>query len=543
MSASENQAAEASKGTDDRKVDPPRIKIHIRLPPRKRLSNGLITEKKEAPSDTNNAQSCRVPSQTKIKIARKKLTITAAQSHASSISSRVLCNEANNNTSSKTLPNELNCDISSDKLPEEANDSIPSQNLTITAAQCHASSISTSGLCNEANNNTWSKTISNEPNSDTSSDRLAEEANDSIPSKKLTITAVRSQASSISTRGLCNEANYNTLSKTLPNEPSCDTSSDKLPEEANDSIPSKNLTITAGMCGNNLSNCSAKEGLCEEANGNIPSNAQPAPIKELPAKPVESMPSKNLTTMAVLGEEENKNSLRLFHETNNNIPSKVVVPEKSKNNQGQNLTTTAMKCEEDNNNIPTRKLLDKTMNNTQSNRLIEPARRKNPQKKLCSSAVHAAHARQNKSQIKMANSEMKTSMSFGQAAEQGINVANLETIKQYQEFEEKVKRTVYLDYFSHQATEAVIKTALNQFGTVREINFLVNYTIPFSIPQSALVIMETEKDAVAVVNMLNEFPFMMSGMPRPVRATRATAEMFNDRPRRPGRDMSWRTWH
>uniref|UniRef100_A0A0E0LJ25 RRM domain-containing protein n=1 Tax=Oryza punctata TaxID=4537 RepID=A0A0E0LJ25_ORYPU len=684
MSASENQAAEASKGNDE-KMDPPKMKIRIRLPPRKRLSNGLLKANVEGPDDRNNAQSSRVPEQTKSKIPSKNLTIPAAQRYASSISTRRLWNEGDKNTSSKTLPNEPNCDTSSDKLPQEANDSIPSKKLTITAAQHYASSISTGGLFDEANNNTLSKTLTNESNCDTYSDELPEEAIDSISSKVLIITAAQHHSGSISTGELCNKANNNTSSKILPNEPNCNISSDKQPEDANDTIPSKNLMITAGVwgdddsnysakegpceeandtipsknlmitagvwgdnvsnysgkeglcveandiiprknlmitagvCGDNVNNYSAKEGLCEEvndtipsknltitagvwgdnvsnysakeglceeandiiprkiltitagvwgydvrnysakeglceeANGNIPSKAHPATIKELPAKPLESTASKNLTTIGVLGEEENNNSLRLFHETDINIPSKVVLPEKSKNNQRRNLITTAVKCEEANNdplswslsedanrNIPTRNLSDKTKNNAQSNRPTNPDRKNNPQKKLSTSAVHAAHARKNTSEIKMANSEMKPSTSFGQAAEQGINVAKLEAIKQYHEFEEKVKRTVYLDYFSHQATESVIRTALSQFGTVREINFVVNYTIPFSIPQSALVIMETEKDAVAVVNMLNEFPFMMSGMPRPVRATRATAEMFNDRPRRPGNKLQFR---
>ncbi|XP_040381814.1 uncharacterized protein LOC102720619 [Oryza brachyantha] len=590
MSSFENQATEATKVTDDMKMDPPRIKIRIRLPPRKRLTNSLLTDKKEAPDDTSNAPSNRVPAQTKIKIPRKKLTLTAVQHDASSISTRGLCNEGNNNTSSQMPTSEPNCDISSDNLPDAANDSIPSENLTTTAAQHQASSISTRGLCNEANNNTWSKALYGEPNCCISRDKLPEEANDSILCKNLTTTAARhhtilistrelcnepnintlskilpsqphydipseklledndsirsknlsinaaqAYTSSISTQGLCNEANNNTLSKTLPSEPTC---SEKLPEEANDSIPSKNLAITAGVWGNYVGNYFVKEGLCEEANDNILSKTtHPAPNKELPSKPVESMPSKNLTAMGVLSEEINSHSLRLFQETN--IPSKVVLPEKSKNHS-RNLTTTAVKCEEANNNILTTKLSDKTKNNTQSNRPTDPHRKNNPQKMLCTSAVHAAHASQNTSEMKMANSEMKHSTSFFQSAEQGINAANFEAIKQYQEFEDKVKRTVYLDYFSHQATETVIKTALSQFGTVREINFLVNYTIPFSIPQSALVIMETEKDAVAVVNMLNEFPFMMSGMPRPVRAVRATSEMFNDRPRKPGTKLEFR---
>ena len=162
MSASENQAAEASKG-DDEKMDPPKMKIRIRLPPRKRLSNGLLKADMDGPDDRNNAQSSGVPVQTKSTIPSKQLTIPAAQCYASSISTSILWNEGNNNASSQTLPNEPNCDTSSDKLPEEASDSIPSKKLIIKAAQHYTSSISTGGLCNEANNNTSSKKLAKAP--------------------------------------------------------------------------------------------------------------------------------------------------------------------------------------------------------------------------------------------------------------------------------------------------------------------------------------------------------------------------------------------
>lgn len=425
MSASENQAVETSKDTDERKADPPRNKIRIRLIPRKRLSNGLLAPGKKVPEDTNNTRSKKVPEQTSKKTTSENLTTAAVQGEASS-----------------------NC-----------------------------------------------------------------------PRK-----------------GLCNEANSNTL-KTLPAEFDSYTSSDKLPEEANENTLSKNLTITTAVQGNDASSYPAKKGLCEEANNNTPSKALPVPVKELPEEPIDNTPSKNLTTTGEQGEEEKNNSprKRLLYDTTSNTPSQVV-PEEAMHNPSRNLTTTAVKCEEvfeqAHNHIPTKKLSDKAKKNAPSNRPTDPIHKNTPRKKLCTSVVQTTDTSQN-------ISGMKLSASVGQAMEQSFNAANLVAIKEYQEFEEKVKRTVYLDNFSHQATEAVIKTALDQFGTVRKVSFLVNYTIPYNIPQSALVEMETEKDAVSVVNMLHEFPFMMSGMPRPVRAQRATAEMFNDRPWRPGSKLEF----
>ncbi|GAB2287466.1 hypothetical protein Dimus_021843 [Dionaea muscipula] len=107
--------------------------------------------------------------------------------------------------------------------------------------------------------------------------------------------------------------------------------------------------------------------------------------------------------------------------------------------------------------------------------------------------------------------------------------------KQYAAFKEKVKRTVYLDNLSPQVTEAVIRTALDQFGSATNIQFIPNYLEPTSPARCALVELENETQATSVVEMLSNYPFMMSGMPRPVRVRPAEIEMFDDRPVRPGR--------
>ncbi|ONK71005.1 uncharacterized protein A4U43_C04F3740 [Asparagus officinalis] len=109
--------------------------------------------------------------------------------------------------------------------------------------------------------------------------------------------------------------------------------------------------------------------------------------------------------------------------------------------------------------------------------------------------------------------------------------------KEYAEFEEKVKRTVFLSNLSPQVTSAVIETALGQFGNVLNVEFLPNYTIPYPIPPCALVEMENPKQAKAVVADITNYPFMMSGMPRPITAQAATNEMFADRPSNPDRKI------
>lgn len=107
-------------------------------------------------------------------------------------------------------------------------------------------------------------------------------------------------------------------------------------------------------------------------------------------------------------------------------------------------------------------------------------------------------------------------------------------------FEEKVKRTVYLDNLSPKVTESVLKMALNQFGTVKSVQFIPNYMEPRNIPQCALVEMENSRQAGAVVSEISQFPFMMSGMPRPVRARPAEVEMFDGHPIKPGRRIQCR---
>lgn len=109
--------------------------------------------------------------------------------------------------------------------------------------------------------------------------------------------------------------------------------------------------------------------------------------------------------------------------------------------------------------------------------------------------------------------------------------------EKYAAFKEKVKRTVYVDNLSPLATDAVMKTALDQFGNVLSVQFIQNYVGPSNMPAAALVEMETEKQALKIVEETADFPFMISGMPRPVRAFRAEIEMFEDRPRKPGRTI------
>ncbi|KAK7273111.1 hypothetical protein RIF29_14157 [Crotalaria pallida] len=113
--------------------------------------------------------------------------------------------------------------------------------------------------------------------------------------------------------------------------------------------------------------------------------------------------------------------------------------------------------------------------------------------------------------------------------------------EKYAAFKEKVGRTVYFDNLSPQVTESVLKTALEQFATVKSIKFIPNYVGPSNLPQCALVELDSAKKAKEVILMISQYPFMMSGMPRPVRAHPAKEEMFDDRPKESDRKIQC-TW-
>ncbi|XP_015959824.1 uncharacterized protein LOC107483728 [Arachis duranensis] len=109
--------------------------------------------------------------------------------------------------------------------------------------------------------------------------------------------------------------------------------------------------------------------------------------------------------------------------------------------------------------------------------------------------------------------------------------------EKYAAFEEKVSRTVYFDNLSPQVTESVLRTAVEQFATVKSVKFIPNYLGPTNLPQCALIELDSSKKVKEVVSMIRQYPFMMSGMPRPVRARPAEAEMFDDRPEKPDRKI------
>ncbi|KAF8731733.1 hypothetical protein HU200_015664 [Digitaria exilis] len=343
---------------------------------------------------------------------------------------------------------------------------------------------------------------------------VSEHTDNNTPSTTLVDTKVKAEevCSKAAGVGQCEEANSNILIKTM--------SKDTLSEEANLIVSSLNLTTATEVQVKEEISCPVRKELCEEGNKNIMSkvpleDSSNTARKESYVGAIDNTTSKNMSIIRVHDELEKKNSIniipsnRLIYETNRNSRSKGVTQEAKIKNPRKNLTTSAVNGDEEN---------DKSLGNN----LFEEARKNI----MSTEAINYASNRRPAIQLMTRNLAKDRAPLW--------YTYMLLATKEYKEFEEKVKRTVYLDNLSPQATDAVITMALNQFGNVKTVNCLTNYTVPFDIPQSALVEMETQKDAEHVVKMLNEFPFMVSGMPRPVRARQATAEMFNDRPRKPG---------
>ncbi|PWA55795.1 Nucleotide-binding, alpha-beta plait [Artemisia annua] len=107
----------------------------------------------------------------------------------------------------------------------------------------------------------------------------------------------------------------------------------------------------------------------------------------------------------------------------------------------------------------------------------------------------------------------------------------MEPSTEYAAFEKKVKKTIYLDNLSPLVTEAVLQTAFNQFGTVKNVQFIPTHFASSGV-YAALVEMQSVRQADEIVREMDDSPFMISGMPRPVRAQKAQIEMFDDRPKK-----------
>nr|XP_051185552.1 uncharacterized protein LOC127299602 isoform X2 [Lolium perenne] len=497
---------------------------------------------KQYPGQTNNT-GCKEAPKLINDNTGKKLTTVPQQGELSSQSPKVgLCDGVNRNTCSKTLSAESQSDVSGDKIPNEANDSTLIKNLRVAAEEQGSDASNYARLSEEANNNIPSMIVL------LPVQELPEDHIEKNPSKNLTTTG--KQDNDEHNKSLRKKLLYDTDGKVEDEEGNCPSwkpriaavKYEKVFEEANHPVPCKKLSDEAKNNGpsnrpidsaNNKSVYKRRRTSSVQTTGisqNTPGMKLSASVSQAVEQSTNTanMDISRITKVYQEFEDKIKRTVYL-----DNLPDQAT---EAKTNPSGTPSKTAIECEvfeRANHTISTKKLSDVARNKAPNNIPTDPAKKSTPCKKPRTSAVQAAVSSQN-------TSTMGLPISHGRAVNQSKCAEDLEAIKQYQEFVEKVKRTVYLDNLSHQVTEAVIKAALSQFCTIRKVSFVVNYTIPYNIPQSALVEMETEKDAEVVVSMLHDFPFMMSGMPRPVRAIQATAEMFSDRPRRPGSKLKFR---
>ncbi|KAF7124348.1 hypothetical protein RHSIM_Rhsim12G0009000 [Rhododendron simsii] len=64
----------------------------------------------------------------------------------------------------------------------------------------------------------------------------------------------------------------------------------------------------------------------------------------------------------------------------------------------------------------------------------------------------------------------------------------------YAAFEERVRRTVYVDNLSPQVNESILKSAFDQFGNVCKVEFIPNYAEESNMPRYALVEMDSPEN-------------------------------------------------
>ncbi|KAE8713193.1 glutamate-ammonia ligase isoform 2 [Hibiscus syriacus] len=110
-------------------------------------------------------------------------------------------------------------------------------------------------------------------------------------------------------------------------------------------------------------------------------------------------------------------------------------------------------------------------------------------------------------------------------------------IEYYSRNKEAYKKLIHkLSFGGKLVTESVFRTALVQYG-LKSVEFIPNYLEPRNMPWCAKVDMDKEKQPEVVISTLSELPFMMSGMPRPVRDLLLCLRCFGDCPRKPGRQL------
>eukprot|EP00250_Pteridium_aquilinum_P027597 c3528_g1_i1 orf=628-1275(+) len=109
----------------------------------------------------------------------------------------------------------------------------------------------------------------------------------------------------------------------------------------------------------------------------------------------------------------------------------------------------------------------------------------------------------------------------------------LNAASEFQKFEDKVKRCLMLEDVTPQVNIPMVQTALGQFGTVISVDILNDPLDSKHAAKRVIVEMKTPREAAHAVKEIHEHPFMIKGVPRPVRALAAVSTMFPDRPQKP----------
>ncbi|CAM6096259.1 unnamed protein product [Calypogeia fissa] len=96
-------------------------------------------------------------------------------------------------------------------------------------------------------------------------------------------------------------------------------------------------------------------------------------------------------------------------------------------------------------------------------------------------------------------------------------------------FENLAERCVVLDNLASNVTQATVRSALGQFGTVLGVKMVIN-PANMKFIGAAIAEMQNKDQRDQVVKELREYLFMVGAMPRPARAIPATPLLLIDHP-------------
>ncbi|GJP45396.1 hypothetical protein CLOM_g4792 [Closterium sp. NIES-68] len=114
-----------------------------------------------------------------------------------------------------------------------------------------------------------------------------------------------------------------------------------------------------------------------------------------------------------------------------------------------------------------------------------------------------------------------------EVAERGEPAGAGAEVEREASFAERVARSIFVDELCPAVTPAVLQSALGQFGAVRSVQLVPNLLLPRRSSGCAIVELHSRDVAAKMLADLSESLLIVGAGPRPVRACKARADMFD----------------